>query len=148
MAEDPLDTFRRLADTGRPPHAASLRPPVSANRMPYVPFDTKDDVRRLMLRAGRSGQAYGLLYPQLTLFGYNWLTHTQLVLTTPGLVAIIQGQRLAEIEDAVSLHACAFIQQYDAELFMEPDPARPLIEHIEFLSMLPEPAQASVPEPA
>jgi hypothetical protein len=48
---------------------------------------------------------------------YNRKAYAELFLTVSGLTIMIKGRGLRPIVDAIKLHTCEFLQEYDAEEF-------------------------------
>jgi hypothetical protein len=136
MADDPLSMFRRRVQP-KPAPAAKPQPSLVVNRPgdrePYESFGTKDKVQRLDVRCGRRGNwiAHALPYNYLLNVSYNRRTFAEMFLTVSGLTIVIKGRWLRPVVDAIKLHTCDFIQEYDPEEFAEPsDPEAAFIESI------------------
>lgn len=130
--EDPITTFRRLADPRRWPEPRSA-PKVAVRpgeREPYVAFKGNDRSPSLDIRGRTIGHRIPWSYqPILT---YTPRSFDHLILTVSSLVVIVRGVRIEPIADALGLQSCAFIQEYDPTYFLEPtDPNAPLVTSIE-----------------
>lgn len=136
MADDPSSSFRQRfaskAPVATPPAASpALVVNRTPERAPYQAFGAKDKVVRLDVRCREGGIAHAVSYNYLLNLSYDRRHYTQLFLTVSGLTIMVKGRGLRPVVDAIKLHTCEFIQEYDPEEFSEPlDPAGPMIDSI------------------
>jgi hypothetical protein len=142
MADDPMNRFLRgpvppasRADQARLP-ASSRSPELVVNRAesrePYKAFATTDRVASLRIHTGKSGMVHAISYGYLIDVSYNEITCDLLHLSAGSVSALIRGRNLYPIFDAITLHACAFVQAFYPERFALPEDGRvPVIETID-----------------
>lgn len=130
MADDSLNSFRqRFAPTTAPAPSLVVNRP--QGKAPYAAFAAKDKVVRLDVRCGKTGLAHAVAYSYLLNLSYNRKTYSEFFLTVSGLTVMVKGTGLRPIIDAIKLHTCEFIQEYDPEDFEAPhDASAPFIESI------------------
>jgi len=122
---DPLAAFRRKDSTTE---GGADAPPRHTS---YVSFQTKDKLRCLDIRT-KSGLAHAPGWGYLTNISYNRKTYGEMMLTFNRFMVILKGRNLRPIVDAVKLHTCEFLQEFDAEEFDPPtDASAPFIDTIE-----------------
>ena len=63
--------------------------------------------------------AHAVPYNYLLNVTYNHNSYAELFLTVSGLTIMVKGRGLRPIVDAIKLHTCEFIQEYDAGKFSE-----------------------------
>ena len=129
---DPLAAFR----------AKDAPKPAGAAREPYKAFATKDKLRCLDIRT-KSGLAHAPGYAGLINLTYNRKTWGEVMLTFARFLVILRGRNLRPIVDALKLHTCEFLAEFDPEEF-EPtvEEGAPFIEGIEVRLMGVAPAGA------
>jgi hypothetical protein len=138
---DPLARFRPGASR---PATATARPAPGALQE-YKAFGTKDKLRgvKILTRHGQPSHA-----PM-----YNYLINlsftdddpdncTAILITISGLLVTVTGTHLKPIVDALLLHSCEFIQEYDPARFARPaDPGAPFVDSITVDVLRAAPAQ-------
>lgn len=124
---DPLAAFRKK---GAVAQDATEKPPTA--REPFKAFATKDKLRCLDIRTKSGGLAHAVSYTYLTTISYDRHTYGEVLLTLNRMIVVIKGRNLRPIVDALKLHTCEFIQEFDAQEFDEPsDKAAPFVDSIE-----------------
>ena len=132
MADDPISSFRQRF-TPRP--AAVGAPALVVNRAEereaYLAFAAKDKVLRLDIRCRQGGLAHAVSYNYLLNLSYNRRSYSEFFLTVSGLTVMVKGRGLRPIVDALKMHTCEFIQEFDPDEFADPtDPGVPFIDSI------------------
>jgi hypothetical protein len=135
--EDVLTRFRNRVPA-KPPIVPTPRVPLPPElvvnhdaREEYKAFGTQDKLMRLLVRTGRSGALYAIPYGYMLTIAFNEIRCNELFFSASGTTVFIAGRNLWPVFDAISLHACAFVQAWYPERFAEPvDPAVPFIESI------------------
>ena len=103
-------------------HAGGVRP--------YESFDVKDKVVRLDIRC-RDGLAHSVPYSYILNITYNRKTYGEIFLTVSGMAIVIKGRGLKPVVDAMKLHTCEFLQEFDPDEYAAPtDSTAPFIESI------------------
>ena len=135
---DPLAAFRKKPVLAEPEAVSSVTPGV---REPYKAFATKDKLRCIDIRTRTDGLAHAAGYTYLTNITYNRKTYGELMLTLSRMLVIIRGRNLRPIVDALKLHTCEFIQEFDPQEFDEPaEKGAPFVESIEVKLFGPAPS--------
>ena len=133
---DPLAAFRKKG-AAEPETAAGT---AHGGREPYKALATKDKLRCIDIRTKADGLAHAAGYTYLTNISYNRHTYGEVLLTLSRMLVIIKGRNLRPIVDALKLHTCEFIQEFDAAEFDPPaDQAAPFVESIEVKLFGPAP---------
>ncbi len=132
MADDPISSFRQRF-TPRP--ATAVAPALVVNRAEereaYLAFAAKDKVLRLDIRCRQGGLAHAVSYNYLLNLSYNRRSYSEFFLTVSGLTVMVKGRGLRPIIDALKMHTCEFIQEFDPEEFADPtDPNAPFVDSI------------------
>ena len=131
MSDDPLAAFRKKGTTS-PDIAEASDGPGAGGREPYKAFATKDKLRTLDIRTKDEGLSHAHAYTYLTNISYNRKTYGEVLLTMSRLLVTIKGRRLKPIVDALKLHTCEFIQEFDPQEFVDPaDPDVAFVESID-----------------
>jgi len=146
MADDPLSQFtNRLrakpeAPASKPAAARSAQPPslvvnhqVSDARQAYEAFDNKVRAMNIEIRCFRTGMSYSLPYAHLGGIIFNFRTGGELMFPACAYAITIKGRNLRDILMAINLHTCGFIQDFNPEYFILPEPVdhtAPFVESI------------------
>jgi hypothetical protein len=144
MSDDPLGKFARKfvqprtaisgpARPSAPQPAPDYREP-SAPGLPqaYEAFEAKDRVLCLEIRC-RSGIHYTIPYAYMRATIFHHRTGAELFFSGAGLAVTIRGRSLHPVAQAIRLHTCDFVQEFDPEEFVIPQPedrGAPFVEAI------------------
>jgi hypothetical protein len=112
---DPLETFRR-----KPAASSPLRAPATpTGKEPYLAFATKDKLGRLDIRS-RDGLSHAPAYNYLLEVSYDRRLYTSALLVFSFMLVKIKGKNLRTIIEAIKLHTCEFIAEFDPQQFDGP----------------------------
>lgn len=132
--DDLIGFFRKRAQTparATPAPSPELVVNRPAQKEAYVAFEAKDKVVRLDIRCAESGMAHAVAYSYLLNLAYDRKTYREFFITVSGMTVLVKGRGLKPIIDALKLHKCEFIQEFDAAEFASPvDATAPFIEAI------------------
>src|ERR1700722_11800038 len=109
---DPLETFRRRPAALSPTKAAVP----SAPSEPYQAFATKDKRGRIDIRTN-DGLCHAPAYTYLLDVSYDRRAYTSILLVFSFMLVRIRGQNLKPLIDAIKLHTCEFIAEFDSKEF-------------------------------
>jgi hypothetical protein len=128
------DPNKSLMERFLQPTTRVATPSLVVNRdaaTPYVAFDPKDKIIRLHIRCTRPAIAYTVPYAYMIHFDYAYETWDEFSLSVGAQTVTAQGRNLQPVIDAIAMHRCEWIQEYDPARFSAPqDPAAPVIERI------------------
>jgi hypothetical protein len=128
MANNAFDGFRQKYATKPAPDLVVNRKSVTKA---YEAFGAKDKVTRLDIRCRQGGIAHAVAYNYLLNISYNRKTYNEIFLTISGLTVMIKGRGLKPIVDALKLHICEFIEEFDSDEYAAPSDAdAPFIDSI------------------
>jgi hypothetical protein len=97
---------------------------------PTLPFATKDKLGRFDIRS-RDGLSHAPAYSYLLDVSYDRRAYTSVLLVFSFMLVRIRGKNLRPIIEALKLHTCEFIAEFDPEDCDPPaDPQAPYIESI------------------
>src|SRR5580698_4869355 len=141
MADDTLSRFimGKVRPQSPPEPASKPLPPElvvhhSLNgREAYEAFDNKIRAMNVEVRCHRSGISYSLPYAHLGGIIFNFRTGNQLMFTACGYAVTIKGRNLRDILLALNLHTCGFIQDFDPQMFVLPEPVDPKAAFVEMI---------------
>jgi hypothetical protein len=123
---DPLETFRRRPVAPTPTKTAAS----SGVREPYQAFGTKDKLGRLDIRTN-DGLCHAPAYNYLLDVSYDRRSYTSILLVFSFMLVRIRGQNLKPLIDAIKLHTCEFIAEFDPKEFDRPaDPDATVVEGV------------------
>ena len=112
---DPLESFRR-----KPAVSTSVKAPATpAGREPYLAFATKDKLGRFDIRT-RDGLSHAPAYSYLLDVSYDRRAYTSVLLVLSFMLVRIRGRNLKPLADAIKLHTCEFITEFDPQDFEPP----------------------------
>lgn len=101
------------------------------SRQDYEAFATKDRVERLDIRCHSSDMGHCFPYHYITNITYRMSDYGVVFLTVSGVTVTITGRNLRPIVEALKLHTCEFIQEFDADEFTKPhDPSKAFVSNI------------------
>jgi hypothetical protein len=130
MTDDPKNKSLMERFLQPQPTTRVATPSLVVNR-DYVAFDAKDKLIRLHIRCTNPAIAYTIPYAYLVHFDYAYDTWDEFSLTVGAQTITAQGRNLQPVVDAIAMHRCEWIQEYDPARFSAPqDPAAPVIERI------------------
>jgi len=138
---DPLAAFRKKPIL---PESQTVSGAPLAVREPYKAFATKDKLRVIDIRINKDGMAHAPGYTYLTNLTYTRPEYDKVLLTLSRMLVTIEGRNLRPIVDAIKLHTCEFIQEFDAQEFDTPtDDKAPFVESITVQLFGPAPSPAN-----
>lgn len=128
MENEPTDILENFRQKARPKIVASHDEDDTAS---YVAFKTQDKLLRVEIFC-KDGMAYAIPYSYLATVVYDYHKGARLYLNDGNGISLrIHGQRLRPISQALNLHTCSAIREFDPERFEKPrDPSAPFIESI------------------
>lgn len=137
MSKNTFDSFTqrfrsRQADPPAPARLAEpTRSPVQSagGKTPYEAFGTKDKLLRFEVRRA-NGLAHSMAYTYLVNFSYARSDYGALFFACGGIAVEVTGRNLRPIVDAMKLHTCEFIEEWNAAAFDAPADDTPLVERI------------------
>lgn len=97
----------------------------------YIAFDAKDRSTRLRIRTKEA--AHSPAYRYLLNVSYDDRDWTNFVLTYSFMQIQVEGKNLQNIIIAIENNGCAFIQEFDHNIFINPEPEAAFIESIEII---------------
>jgi hypothetical protein len=123
---DQLESFRRKG-AAVSVVKASMAP---ADKEPYVAFGTKDKLGRFDIRT-KDGLSHAPAYNYLLDVSYDRRAYTSVLLVLSFMLVRIRGRNLKPLVDAIKLHTCEFIAEFDPQDFEPPAEAEAtLVESI------------------
>ncbi len=129
MSNSSFDSFRQRFTTKTTPDLVVNRP---IEKRLYEAFTAKDKVVRLDIRCSQDGIAHAVPYNYLINISYNYKSYTEIFLTVSGLTVMIKGRNLKPLVDALKMHICEFIEEYDSAAYLQPsDINAPFVEWIQ-----------------
>jgi hypothetical protein len=128
MAEDTFDSFRKRFTPKATPEMVVNR---KVSAVAYEAFGAKDKVTRLDIRCREGNIAHAVAYNYLLNISYNRKSYGEIFLTVSGLTVMIKGRGLKPVVEAMKMHICEFIEEFDPEEYAAPsDMSAPYIESI------------------
>lgn len=102
-----------------------------SSRQPYEAFGAKDKVLRLEIHCPSSDMGHCFPYSYITNITYKLSDYSEIFLTVSGMTVTITGRNLRPVVEALKLHTCEFIREYNSDEFIEPrDRNKPFVSNI------------------
>lgn len=126
MTDDPLGKFRKA------PHKPKTAEPPEKESLPiYKAFTAKNHTKSLQIRA--KGELQAPAYAYLLNVISDDERGEEIALIYSFMLVKIRGRNLQEVAQALIMHQCHFICEYNADKHPAPEPSEPLISSIEIV---------------
>jgi hypothetical protein len=123
---DQLESFRRKSAPASTVKASTA----PAGNEPYIAFATKDKLGRFDIRT-KDGLSHSPAYNYLLDVSYDRRAYTSVLLVLSFMLVRIRGKNLKPLIDAIKLHTCEFIAEFDGQEYDAPtDRDAPYVERI------------------